>query len=76
LFCVGTARLGEDASSTVGSATNSGAEDFMGSAGVATPAVATVDLTADTALSITANWSVANASNTLTGHVYIGELKN
>lgn len=70
LFVVGNARLGEDATSTVGSATNAGAEDLMGSAGVATPAAVTVDLTADTALSITAQWGTASASNTLTGHTY------
>lgn len=67
---VGEAILGEDASSTVGSATNAAAHDFMGSAGVATPAAVTVDLTADQALAVSAQWSAASASNTLTGHVY------
>lgn len=76
IFAVGRASIGEDATSTVGSATNAGAEDFMGSAGVATPATATVDLTADTALSITATWGTASASNTLTGHVYLIESLN
>lgn len=76
VFAVGNVRLGEDAASTVGSATNSGAEDLMGSAGVATPAAVTVDLTADTALSVTATWSAASASNTLTGHVYTIETLN
>lgn len=76
LFVVGNARLGEDATSTVGSATNAGAEDLMGSAGVATPAAVTVDLTADTALSLTAQWSAQSASNTLTGHVYVLESLN
>lgn len=76
IFTVGTARLGEDAASTVGSATNAAGDDFMGSAGVATPAAVTVDLTADTALSITATWSAASASNTLTGHVYLVEALN
>jgi hypothetical protein len=32
-----------------------------------------VDLTADTALSLTADWSAASASNTLTGHIYTVE---
>ncbi len=73
LFTVGRAILGEDAASTVGSATNAAAGDFLGSAGVATPAAVTVDLTADTALSITATWSAASASNTLTGHIYLIE---
>lgn len=48
----------------------------MGSAGAATPAVATVDLTADTALSVTAIWSATNAANTLTGHIYTLEALN
>ena len=39
----------------------------MGSAGAATPAAVTVDLTADTALSLTADWSANSASNTITG---------
>jgi hypothetical protein len=34
------------------------------------PAAVTADLTADTALSLTADWSASSASNTLTGHVY------
>lgn len=76
LFVTGFARLGEDAASTVGSATNAGAQDFMGSAGVATPAAVTVDLTPDTALSLTATWSAASASNTLTGHSYTGYSPN
>jgi hypothetical protein len=76
LFAVGSARLGEDATSTVGSATNAGAEDLMGSAGVAAPAAVTVDLTADAALSLTAQWGTASASNTLTGHFYLIESLN
>jgi hypothetical protein len=76
LFAGGVAEIGEDATSTVGSATNAGARDFMGSAGVATPAAVTVDLTADTALSVTAQWGTASASNTLTGHNYILESLN
>lgn len=39
--------------------------------GGATPAATTCDLTADTALSITATWGTASASNTLTGWNYI-----
>lgn len=76
IFAVGKATVADDAASTVGSATNTHGADFMGSAGVATPAAATVDLTADTALSITATWGTANASNTLTGHVYVLESLN
>lgn len=40
------------------------------------PAAVTVDLTADTALSITADWSAASASNTLTGLIYTLEALN
>lgn len=70
LFAVGWARVGAGATSTVGTATNMPADDFMGSAGVLTPAAVTVDLTADTALALTAQWGTASASNTLTGHDY------
>lgn len=75
VFAVGNARLGEDATSTVGSATNAGAEDLMGSAGVATPAAVTVDLTADAALALTAQFGTAG-SNALTGHIYVIEALN
>lgn len=76
VFATGIVTLGEDATSTVGSATNAGACDHMGSAGVATPAAVTVDLTTDKALSLTAQWDTANASNTLTGHNYLVESLN
>lgn len=76
IFAIGEAKLGEDASSTVGSTTNDDASDFMGSAGVASPAAVTADLTADTALAITAQWGTASASNTLTGHVRIIRSEN
>jgi hypothetical protein len=70
IFATGSAKINEDATQTVGSATLAGVEDFMGSAGVATPAAVTVDLTADTALSLTAQFGTAG-SNTLTGHTEI-----
>jgi hypothetical protein len=53
--------------------------DFMGSAGGAstnTPAAVTVALNADTALSITAQWSANSASNTVTGMQYTLEALN
>lgn len=50
--------------------------DMMGSAGATVPAAVTADLTADTALSITADWSAASASNSLTGHNYLLESLN
>jgi hypothetical protein len=48
----------------------------FGVSGFDAPAAVTVNLTADTALSLTADWSAASASNTLTGHVYTGESLN
>lgn len=42
----------------------------FGVSGFDAPAAVTCDLTADTALSITADWSANSASNTLTGHIY------
>jgi hypothetical protein len=53
--------------------------EFMGSAGGSsgnTPAAVTVDLTADTALALTAKFSVANAGNTITGMNYLLEALN
>jgi hypothetical protein len=76
LFATGLSTVADDAASTVGSATNTHGADLMGSGGVATPAAVTVDLTADTALSITAKWGTASSSNTLTGHQYLLETLN
>lgn len=53
--------------------------EFMGSAGGAsgnTPAAVTVDLTADTALALSAKFSVANAGNSITGMNYVLEALN
>lgn len=50
------------------------APQFMGSAGGSsgnTPAAVTANLTADTALSITAKFSIANAGNAITGMQYL-----
>ena len=49
------------------------ASNVFGVSGYDAPTAVTVDLTADTALSLTADWSANSASNTLTGHVYIVE---
>ena len=48
------------------------ASGVFGVSGFDAPAAVTVDLTADTALALTATWSAASASNTLTGLVYTG----
>ena len=76
VFAVGTQYVGSAAAPTVASATGAPALGVYGSAGDDTPAAVTVDLTADTALSLTAAWSAASASNTLTGHVYVLEALN
>lgn len=47
-----------------------------GSTGGSTPAVATVDLTADTALSVTATWGTSNAANSIQGLNYEIDSKN
>lgn len=48
----------------------------FGASGFDAMAAVTVDLTADTQLALTADWSAASASNTLTGKVYVGESLN
>ena len=50
--------------------------NIFGVSGYDAPAAVTVDLTADTALSLTADWSAASASNTLTGMIYLLEVLN
>lgn len=47
-----------------------GVSNTFSVSGYDAPAAVTVDLTADTALSLTADWSASSASNTLTGMVY------
>lgn len=47
-----------------------------GSTGGTTPAVATLDLTADTALSVTVTWSASAAANSIQGHQYVLESLN
>lgn len=78
LFVMGRAALGSGLTTpAVGSATAAPGFSMMGSAASQiTPAAVTVDLTADTALSLTADWSAASASNTLTGHLYTIESQN
>jgi hypothetical protein len=73
LFTMGDLSLFEDAAATFGTVLNYGVVQPMGSAGVATPAAVTVDLTVDQALSDTLTWSAANAANTATGHIKLLE---
>lgn len=49
---------------------------YMGSAGSATPSTASFDMTLDQYIAVTAKWSAASASNTITGHLYILEALN
>lgn len=50
--------------------------NVFGVSGFDAPAAVTVNLTADTALSLTADWSAASSSNTLTGMDYALESLN
>lgn len=76
LMVNGTARVFAGVAGTVASATGEGLVTPMTAGGVLTPAVATCDLTADTALSLTATWSASSTSHTLTGLQYTGESMN
>lgn len=76
VFAMGEVELTTNTAPTFGTVTNYGVVSLMGSGGLATPAAVTVDLTADTALAVTAQWSAANASNTITGHLYSLEALN
>ena len=68
LFVMGDAMVNLTASTQTSGA--------FGVSGFDAPAAVTADLSTDKALSITADWSAASASNTLTGHLYIGESLN
>jgi len=63
----GVARVHSATAPTVGSATGAPGIGPMTAGGQTAPATATVDLTADQSLTISAQWSAASASNTLTG---------
>lgn len=78
LMSNGMVTLFTSTAGTAGTVTNYGADLPLvsGSTGGTTPAVATVDLTADTALAITATWGTNNAANSIQGHNYILEALN
>lgn len=76
LMANGVARVFAGVAGTVASATGEGLVTPLTAGGVLTPAAVTVDLTADTALSVSAQWSAASASNTLTGLIYTVESLN
>lgn len=61
---------------TVQLTTSTNTDNVMGAGGTNTPAAATCDLTADTALAFSVQWSASSASNTLTCHNYYIESIN
>lgn len=72
----GIARVFGATAPTVGSATGAPAIAPMTAGGQTAPAVATIDLTADTPLALTVQHGAASASNTVTGLEYILEALN
>jgi hypothetical protein len=72
----GVARVFGATVPTIGSATGAPAISPVTAGGQITPAVATLDLTADTALSLSIQHGAASASNTVTGLNYNGESLN
>lgn len=76
LFVMGCVTMYEDAAATFGTVANYGVKQPMSSGGASAPAAVAVDLTADTPIALTAQWSAANAANSLTGHLYHGESLN
>lgn len=76
LMANGVARMFGATAPTIGSATGAPAIGAMTNGGQITPAAATIDATADTALSITVTHGAASASNTITGLDYAVEALN
>lgn len=72
LFTSGTFTLNTAATPTLQTVTDYGLVLSLasGATGGTTPVVATVDLTADTALSVTATWGTSDAANSIIGHTY------
>lgn len=68
--------LNDTTAQTMRSATNVGAFGPLSNGGQATPAVATLDLTADTAFALTITHSATGASNSTTGLTYNIESMN
>lgn len=73
VFGMGEVLMGPGVAPTFGTVTNYGVVAPMTSTGLLTPAAVTVDLTADTALSVTGKWSASNAANAFQGHIYTVE---
>lgn len=72
LFTMGDVVLCTSTAATAGTVTNYGLPLMIvsGSTGGTTPVAVTVDLTADTALSLTATWGTANSANSIQLHTY------
>lgn len=75
LFTDGEITLFTSTVGTAGTVTNYGMPVVIasGSTGGTTPVAVTADLTADTALSLTATWGTANAANSIQGNIYVVE---
>lgn len=75
LFTDGEVTLYTSTVGTAGTVTNYGMPVVLasGSTGGTTPVAVTADLTADTALSLTATWGTANAANSIQGNIYVVE---
>lgn len=78
LFTMGYFVTHTSTAPTAGTVTNYGLVQPLvsGSTGGTTPVAVTADLTADTALSVTATWGTANAANSIQTHVYLVEALN
>ncbi len=78
LFTNAEVCLYNSANPTSGTVTNYGLPAVLasGSTGGTTPVAVTADLTADTALSITATWGTSNAANSIRGDIYTVETLN
>jgi len=78
IMCNGEAVMFTSTAGTAGTVTNYGmpVPIVAGSTGGTTPAVATCDLTADTALSLTATWGTNNPANSIQGHNLLLETLN
>ena len=75
---MGDVTLYTSTAGTAGTVTNYGMPMPLvsGSTGGTTPVAVTCDLTADTALSLTATWGTANAANSIRLDTYIIEALN
>lgn len=78
LFTGGTVTLNTAATPTLQTVTDYGLVLALasGTTGGTTPVAVTADLTADTALQITAQWGTADAANSLIGHLFTVESLN